>query len=132
MACVLDNEEGALSGYMYLVMRVLIAVVLVVFLYSVFRLISQGRLLLKYSLLWILLCIVALACDIFPSIVYWASDTIGFLSPSNFVLLVAVVLLLAVALSLSVAVSRAVVANKNLTQRMALLEHEIRSSKKCE
>lgn len=132
MDCVLDNEEGALSGYMYPIMRILIAVVLVTFLYSVFRLISQGRLLLKYSLLWMLLCVVALVCDIFPGIVYWASDTIGFLSPSNFVLLVAVVLLLAVALSLSVAVSRAVVANKNLTQRMALLEHEIRSSKKCE
>lgn len=125
MDCVLDNKEGALRDDMYLVVRVLIAVVLLVFLYNVFRLISQGKLLLKYSLLWILLCVASLLCVAFPGIIYWASSTIGFLSPSNFVLLGAVVLLLAIVLSLSVAVSRAIVANKNLTQRLALLEQEL-------
>lgn len=132
MDCVLDNEEGALSNGMYLMMRILIAVVLVAILYSVFRLISQGKLLLKYSLLWMLLCVVTLLCDAFPGIVYWAADAIGFLTPSNFVLLVAVVLLLTIALSLSVAVSRAVVANKNLTQRLALIEYELKDLKERE
>ena len=111
---------------MYLLIRILIAAVLLIILYSVFRLISQGKLLLKYSLLWMLLCVVTLLCDAFPGIVYWAADAIGFLTPSNIVLLVAVVLLLTIALSLSVAVSRAVVANKNLTQRLALIEYKLR------
>lgn len=108
-----------------IVLRLLIAVVFVSFLLCVIRLVSRDKLLLKYSLLWILLGVVILVCDAFPEIMYWASDVLGFISPSNFIFLVAIALLLAIALSLSVAVSRATVANKNLTQRLALLEKEL-------
>ena len=111
---------------MGVVLRVLLAVVFVVFLTCVLKLVSRDKLLLKYSLLWILLCIVGLVCDLFPGIVYWASNVLGFITPSNFIFLVSIALLLAIALSLSVAVSRSVVANKNLTQRIALLEKELR------
>lgn len=107
------------------IMRILVAIADLVFLMCVLKLVSQDKLLLKYSLLWILLCLVVLACDAFPEIMYWAADLIGFISPSNFIFLVAIGLLLAITLSLSVAVSRAVVANKNLTQRLALLEKEL-------
>lgn len=108
-----------------IVLRLLIAVVFVSFLLCVIRLVSRDKLLLKYSLLWILLSVVILVCDAFPEIMYWASDVLGFISPSNFIFLVAIALLLAIALSLSVAVSRATLANKNLTQRLALLEKEL-------
>lgn len=107
------------------IMRILVAIADLVFLMCVLKLVSQDKLLLKYSLLWILLCLVVLACDAFPEIMYWAADLIGFISPSNFIFLVAIGLLLAITLSLSVAVSRAVVANKNLTQRLALIEKEL-------
>ena len=108
-----------------IVLRLLIAVVFVSFLLCVIRLVSRDKLLLKYSLLWILLSVVIFVCDAFPEIMYWASDVLGFISPSNFIFLVAIALLLAIALSLSVAVSRATVANQNLTQRLALLEKEL-------
>ena len=107
------------------VMRVLIALLFVGILVCVFKLISREKLLLKYSLLWIALCVLGLICDLFPILVYWASDLIGFDTPSNFIFLVAIALLLAITLSLSVAASRAVIANKNLTQRVALLEKEL-------
>ena len=95
------------------------------FLVYVLRLVSKGRLLLKYSLLWILLCTVALICDAWPQLVYFISDSIGFVTPSNFIFLCAIVLLLAICLSLSVAVSRHVIAVKNLTQRVAILDKEL-------
>ena len=88
----------------------------------VFNLVSKGKLLLKYSLLWIFLCCIALLCLLAPNLVYLISDWIGFITASNFVLVVAVVLLLVICLSLSIAISRLVVATKNLTQRIALLE----------
>ncbi|OUO60424.1 DUF2304 domain-containing protein [Olsenella sp. An270] len=110
---------------MSVVLRVLVAIIFVVFLICVLKLVSRDKLLLKYSLLWILLCVVCLACDLFPEIVYWASGVFGFLSPSNFIFLVSIALLLAISLSLSVAVSRLTIANKNLAQRIALLEKDL-------
>ena len=106
-------------------MRVLIALLFVGILACVFKLISREKLLLKYSLLWIALCALGLICDLFPNLVYWASNLIGFVTPSNFIFHVAIALLLAITLSLSVAASRTVIANKNLTQRVALLEKEL-------
>lgn len=110
---------------MSVVLRVLVAIIFVVFLICVLKLVSRDKLLLKYSLLWILLCVICLVCDLFPEIVYWASGCLGFLSPSNFIFLVSIALLLAISLSLSVAVSRLTIANKNLVQRIALLEKDL-------
>ena len=95
------------------------------FLVYVLRLVSNGKMLLKYSLLWILMCMAALICDICPQIIYSCSTAIGFVNPANFLFLGAIVLLLAISLSLSVAVSRHVLAIKNLTHRIALLEKEL-------
>ena len=43
------------------------------FLVYVLRLVSKGKMLLKYSLLWILMCMAALLCDLFPLLLhgYW-------------------------------------------------------------
>ena len=85
------------------------------FLVYVLRLVSKGKMLLKYSLL----------CDLFPQLIFYCSTAIGFVNPANFLFLGAIVLLLAISLSLSVAVSRHVLAIKSLTQRIALLEKEL-------
>lgn len=106
-------------------MRVLAALFLVVFLYYVVKLVRKGRLRLRYSVLWLFLGAAALLVDAFPNLLYWTSELIGFVTPSNLLLVVAVMVLLVVCLSLSVSVSRSVVAVKNLTQRVAILEKEI-------
>ena len=100
------------------------------FLVYVLRLVSKGKLLLKYALLWMFLSVTALICDIWPQIIYAVSGAIGFISPSNFILLGAAMILLAISLSLSVAVSRHVLAVKNLTQRVAILEVELEKKSK--
>lgn len=105
--------------------RICAGLFLVVFLYYVVKLVRKGRLRLRYSVMWMFLGVVALLVDAFPAILFWASDLIGFVSPSNLLLMVAVMVLLVVCLSLSVSVSRSVTAVKNLTQRVAILEKEI-------
>lgn len=107
------------------ILRIVAVVASALFLMGVVRLVIRGRLLLKYSLLWMLLAVLVFLCGLFPQIVYEVARLLGFVSPSNLALLAGVVMLLVIALSLSVAVSRLVVANKNLTQRVAILEHEI-------
>ena len=63
------------------------------FLVYVLRLVSNGKMLLKYSLLWILMCMAALICDLCPQIIYSCSTAIGFVNPANFLFLGAIVLL---------------------------------------
>lgn len=110
---------------MNIVLRLCAALFFLLFLGYVLRLVSKGRLQLKYSLLWILLCVVILVCDAFPGIIFWFSALLGFITSSNFLFIVAIVLLLAICLSLSVAVSRLTIAVKNLTQRIAILEKSL-------
>lgn len=110
---------------MNLILRIGAALFFGGFLVYVLRLVSNGKMLLKYSLLWILMCVAALICDLCPQIIYSCSTAIGFVNPANFLFLGAIVLLLAISLSLSVAASRHVLAIKNLTHRIALLEKEL-------
>lgn len=110
---------------MGLIVRIAAAVVFALLLFKIFSLISKGRLMLKYSLLWIFLDCLVLLAVLFPDVVYAVSDCIGFVTPSNFVFVFAIVLLILICLSLSVAISRLVLATKNLTQRVAILEKEI-------
>ena len=116
---------------MNLILRIGAALFFGGFLVYVLRLVSNGKMLLKYSLLWILMCMAALICDLYPQIIYSCSTAIGFVNPANFLFLGAIVLLLAISLSLSVAVSRHVLAIKSLTQRIALLEKELENRLDC-
>ena len=110
---------------MSIIIRVCAAAFFLLFLGFVLGLVSKGKLQLKYSLLWMVLCAAILVCDAFPSIPSWFSGLLGFVTASNFILIVAIVILFAICLSLSVAVSRLVIAVKNLTQRVALLEEDL-------
>ncbi len=62
------------------------------FLVYVLRLVSKGKMLLKYSLLWILMCMAALLCDLFPQLIFYCSTAIGFVNPANFLFLGAIVI----------------------------------------
>lgn len=112
------------------VLQLLAIVLCLLFLVYVVRLVAKERLLLKYSLLWLLLAVVVLVVACFPRISYWLSGLLGFITPSNFIFFVGLFCLMAIALSLSVIVSRQTLRIKDLTQRIALLEHELRASRK--
>ena len=90
MGCVLVIEKGALTTQMGIALRVLIAVLFVVFLVCVLQLVSRDKLLLKYSLLWLLLFAIGLVGALFPEAVYWISGLTGFISPSNFIFLISI------------------------------------------
>lgn len=115
---------------MNFIIRLCLGILSVVFLAYVLHLVAKGKLLLKYSLLWFVLCLAMLVCAIFPGVVYVLSDLTGIMTPSNFVFLVGIIILLAIALSLSVVVSKQVLSIKNLTQRIAILEKEAHDASK--
>lgn len=87
--------------------------------------VAKGRLLLRYSFLWLFLALVALLCALFPEPLFSLAYFLGFNVASNFVLFVAIFLLLLICLSLSVIVSKQQEKIKNLVQDVALLKNEI-------
>lgn len=93
----------------------------------VLHLVAKERLLLKYSLLWLLLVIVLLLGSVFPEALFSLSNVMGFETPSNFVFFLGLFCLLAIVLSLSVIASKQTLKIKNLTQRIALLEYDERA-----
>ncbi len=110
---------------MTLAIRLILVVMCVALLIYVIRLVSRERLLLKYSLLWLLLAIVTLLCAVFPGPVFALARLCGFTLSSNFVFLVGIFFLMLVGLSLSVIVSKQATSIKNLTQRLAIVEKEL-------
>ena len=103
---------------MSLAMRVAFAILFLIFSINVISLVRRGKLLLFLSFLMLI-------CVVFPGLVYRVSELVGFGIPSNFIFFGTIIILLAIVLSLSVAVSRLLLSVKNLTQRLAILEHDI-------
>lgn len=105
--------------------RISIAVLSVLFAIFVVVLISRGRLQLKYSLLWLLLCLLMIVAAIWPTPVYQLSALLGFESPSNFIIVIGMLLMLAILLSLTVIVSWQSGYIRELVQEVALLKKEM-------
>lgn len=108
-----------------LALQIVAVVLCVVFLAYVSHLVARERLLLKYSLLWMVLAAVILLCAVFPQPLYDFSHVFGFENPSNFIFFIGLFFLLAIALSLSSIASKQTIKIKNLVQEQALLAKRI-------
>lgn len=111
---------------MELMLRFFIAVFSICFLVYVLRLVAKEKLLLRYSLLWLVLGLAVLFLDCFPDIAYDLAFISGFLTPSNFVIVIALSILALICLSLSKTISKQSNSIKNLSQRIGILENEIK------
>lgn len=96
----------------------------ILFLYII-RLVTKKKLLLSYSLLWILLSLLIVFLSLFPQPIYLLTQFLGIQLPSNFVFIIAIVCLMAICLSLSIIASRQTAYSKTLIQEIALLKKEI-------
>lgn len=110
---------------MTFVTQVLAAIFAVVFFVYVIRLVSKGKLSLRYSFFWLSLSVVILIAAIFPGFIGAIGELFGFVLTTNFVFFLGLFLLLAFSLMLSVVVTKQAASIKNLTQRLAIVEKEL-------
>lgn len=106
-------------------LRITMVVLCVALLALVAWQVQRNRLLLRYSLLWTALAVVAIVGALAPNAVSALSAFLGFETPSNFILFAGVFFLLLICLSLSVIVSRQALKIKNLVQKVALVEKSL-------
>ena len=111
---------------MLIVLQAVVIVLALAFFAYVVHLIIRERLLLKYSLLWMVLTAVIVLCAVFPEPLYAISHLFVFVNPSNFIFLIGLFFLMAIALSHSAIASKQSIMIKNLVQEQALLEKRLR------
>ena len=104
-----------------LIMQIFIIAICFIFVVYIVYLIKRKKLLLKYSLLWLALSVVAGLCALFPGPLFSLAQLLGFETASNFIFVIGFFFLLAICLSLSVIASRQTEYIKTLVQDLAIL-----------
>lgn len=110
--------------------RIILFILGVLFLSNIIRLVSRKKLLLKYSLLWMVLALLMMVSALFPEPIFVLSKTLGIEVASNFIFIVAIILLLAICLSLSIVVSKQTAYTKTLIQEIAIIKNKSNNREK--
>lgn len=107
-------------------LRICLAIGLVIYFIALFYLIKKQRLILKYSLIWMLSGVILIIFLIWPQFVFDASALIGISDPVNAVFLLFAGVSLLLTLSLTSIVSQFNKVNRDTIQSIALLERRVR------
>lgn len=114
---------------MTLRLQILIIAALVIALIFIILQIRNRKLDLKYSLTWFFLILALLILTIFPQILTFFSNLVGFGSQMNMLFVSGFLLTLLIIFTLTRAVSKLMDQVRTLTQKVALLERELRKGK---
>jgi len=98
-------------------------------LFIVIELIRRGRLKERYSLLWLLAGIVLLLLSSSRSALEFIARHVGIFYPPSFLFLIAFLFLLLITLHFSIVISGLSEESKKLAQELAILRHELQTSR---
>lgn len=111
-------------------LRIILAIVVFAFIIVMLDLISKRTLSLKYSLLWLAVCMFLILLVAFPDLLSFVANILHIELPINALYLVSIFILMLISLSLTVIVSRQTIRIRNIAQSNALLEYRIRKLEK--
>ncbi len=106
--------------------RIVLCIVVFLFCCLIVELISSKKLSLKYSLLWLVSCIVLILLVAFPKLIDIFSSLIGVYSSLNALYATAIFIILIILLSVTVIISKQSDRIKRLAQNNAILEKRVR------
>lgn len=95
----------------------------VILIFSVLYLVRRRRISIKYSLVWLLPCVILIVFTFWPGCMVWISKILGFQTASNMVITALVCFLLIINLALTVIVT-------NQKEKIRLLIQEVSIIKK--
>ena len=100
--------------------QIIIAIIIVIALGIIINMIRKKGLELRYALAWLAVGVGILILDVFPGLINYISQLMGFISPINMLFFVGFCFSLGIIFVLTVAVSRMSVRIKELAQEVAL------------
>ena len=117
---------------MTLKLQIMLLIALVLALIFVIVQIKNRKLDLKYSLTWFVLISILLILTVFPQLLVFFSGLFGFASEMNMLFVFGFCLALVIIYTLTIAVSKLTDQVRTLTQKIALLESDIKQKDKEE
>lgn len=108
-----------MDGYLGAIAFVVFAVV------TMFILLRSRAMKEKFTIWWIVVALGVLMMGIFPGLLPWLSDTLGFGLPSNFVFFVASLLFLLISVQYSVELSKLDEKARALAEEVAILRADL-------
>lgn len=79
----------------------------------------------KYAALWLVISLAAVVLALFPRVLGWLSNALGFGVPANLLFFVGFLVLLFVSMQLSLETGRREGENERLAEEVALLRHRV-------
>lgn len=95
---------------------------------SILFLVRKGKMHGPYATWWLLVAVCAIVVSSFPRIVDWIAMRVGITYPPTLILVVAISLILIRMLTMDLALSRKEQKIRRLTQRLAILEAEMKAN----
>ena len=96
----------------------------------VIDLIRREKLTFKYALGWLVVCVLAIAMDIFDRVFFKLAYGLGFELPSNFIFFSLLAVFVFLSLLMTIFLCEANKKNNIMAQRISILEHELADIKK--
>lgn len=113
-------------------LRIFLLLAVILYFAEIIHLLSNKKLALKYTLLWLVVGVLMLVFVIFPGIIKTFSDAFGFQNHMNALYLLIIGFLVILCISLTSIVSKQTGRIKKLTQNMALIEERLRRLEKSD
>lgn len=107
-------------------LRIVLIIGLIIYFAIVINLLKKNKLILKYSLLWLLMGIITVILVIFPQLLELFITVLGFADAINGLLAFAIVFIMFLLMALTSIASKQSEKIQNLVQENALLEKKIR------
>lgn len=104
-------------------LRVILFVASILTCMYISRKLKKSQIQIMDTIFWIVLSTIFVLFAIFPQIVTWISDKLGFIAPVNFVFLIMIFLLLLRCFLLSIKISQLDDKIRNLVEELAIKEH---------
>jgi len=104
------------------ILAIITSIITLVFIIDLLR---RGVLKEKYAVLWLSIAGIALILSVFPSILEWITETLGFEVPANLLFFGTIVVLVLVSVQLSYELSGHEAKIRRLAEEVALQQEEI-------
>ena len=101
----------------------------IVWFYIILKCVRDGKISIRYSLVWFLMAIVILFVGVFPGFMDLLSKIFGFTTISNLVIGIILTLLMFITLILTMILTNQKTQIKNLTQEVSMLKKEKENEK---
>ncbi len=110
---------------MPLPLRAFLIIISIAFFIHVCFMVRREKLLLKYSVMWLILSILGILVALFPSSIIGLSSLFDFQSPANLVFVAVIAIMLVVCLTYSRALTHQSIMIKDLVQELSILKSEL-------